>query len=209
MHCWDEKNPICFVAGCCLCSEPRPWPWGQQGLSSPSCQGTLLFFPSWELEHGESQPNLLFQLHFSHFMLVCGMLSELLTSGVPAVPGPRAQFPLQGRPPSLPFYLHNNTTPWLCSPLCSGWVPENHRHFTFHLVLCSFPVSCILQDGLTVINYFLSIQELNLKITVMYMAAQEASREGFLFCLLWIGCIPFFKLDPAKFCHPELPRLGN
>lgn len=88
VHCWDEKNPICFEAGCCLCSEPRARPWGEQALSIPSCQGTLLFFPSLELKHGERQPNLLFQLHFSHFMLVCGMLSELLTSGAPAVPGP-------------------------------------------------------------------------------------------------------------------------
>lgn len=137
------------------------------------------------------------------------MLKQLLTSGVPAVPGPGAQFPLQARPPSLPFYLHNNTAPRFCIPLCRGWVPENHRHFTFHQVPCSFPVSCHLQDGLTVISYFLSFQELNLEFTLMHMAGQKASRKGFLFCLLWFGSVPFLKLDPAKFCHPALPSLGN
>lgn len=182
---------------------------GTAGSEQPQLQGTLLFFPSWELEHGERQPNLLFQLHFSHFVSVCGMLSKLLTSGVPAVPGPRAQFPLQARPPSLPFYLHNNRRAWPCSPLCTAWAPGNHRHFTFHLLLCSFSVSCHLQGGLTVINYFLSIQDLNLEITVMCRAGQKASRKRFPFCLLWIVCVPFLKLDPAKFCHPALPRLGN
>lgn len=62
---WDDTNPICFVAGCCSCSEPRAWPWGAQGWSSRSCQGTLLLFPLLPaLRHGERQPNLLFQLHF-------------------------------------------------------------------------------------------------------------------------------------------------
>lgn len=151
------------------------------------------------------------------------MLKQLLTSGVPAVPGPGAQFPLQARPRSLPFYLHNNTAPRFHIPLCRGWVPENHRHFMFHQVPCSFPVPCHLQDGLTVISYFLSrksyflsrktlessFQEVNLEFTLMHMAGQKASRKGFPFCFLWLCSVPFLKLDPAKFCHPAPPRLGN
>lgn len=78
-----------------------------QDLRKPSCQMTLFLFSFFLLRHGVRRSNLLFPLHFLHFMLFCIMFNKLLASGVTAVLGPEALFPLQLRPPSLPFYLNN------------------------------------------------------------------------------------------------------
>lgn len=143
MECWDERHPICLMVGCCLCSDTTALATEEiaehrQGLRNPSCQVTLFFFSFFSLRHGERQPNLLFQLHFSHFVLLCKMFNKLPTSGVTAVLGPATLFPLQLRPPSLPFYLHNNTTPQFRIPLCNSFVLWNHNHSIFYPVLWFF-----------------------------------------------------------------------
>lgn len=216
MSWWDEKDPICLMVGCCLCSDTTALAMEEiaecrQDLRNPNCQVTLFFFSFFSLRHRERQPNLLFQLHFLHFMLFCIMFNKLLTSGVTAVLGHETLFPLQLRPPSLPFYLHNNTTPCVHPSVqqLSLMKPQSLYVLPSPLVL-SF---CHLHNGQTMPycqQLVLSFQELNLEITAMYMTRQmKTPRKRFLFCLCWYGRIQFRRLDPAKFCNPVLYRLGN